>query len=185
MSKLLIITGLIGMLSFQQEKLVNTKIGDHIKVSLPESFYPMSESDLAQRYPSVRQPIGAFTNTSRLVDFSVKISATQWRESDVVMARDFFKASLINMYDRVNVIKEGIETINKRDFIVFEMDTRINGDRYKESMNDAVRQYVYIQYLIINGKTLVFTFTCPEQLKEKWQPVAQEVMQSVKVKNGI
>ena len=31
-------------------KLVKTKIGDHITVSLPDTFYEMSVQDIAQRY---------------------------------------------------------------------------------------------------------------------------------------
>jgi len=185
MSKLLFIAGLVSFLGFTQDKLVKTKVSDHITVSLPQGFFPMSNSDLAQRYPSVRKPMGAYTNMERMVDFSIKESATRWRESDVVIAKDFFKASLVNLYDRVKITKEEIQTIDDRKFIVFEMDTRINGDRYSLDKKDPVRTYVYIQYLLINGKTLVFSFTCPIQMKEQWQGTAQEIMQSVKVKNSI
>lgn len=185
MSKLLLIVGIVAFSGLQQEKLVKTKVGDHITVSLPQSFFPMSNSDLAQRYPSVRQPIGAYTNNDRLVDFSIKESATQWRASDIKIANDFFKASLVNLYDRVKFLKEEIVTIDDKQFMAFEMETRINGDQYSLDKKDPVRQYVYIQYLLINGKTIVFTFTCPLHMKQMWQESAQDVMQSLKVKNGI
>lgn len=170
------------MLSVPQEKMVKTKVTDGITVKLPESFYAMGATELAQRFPSVRRPLGAYTNEDRLVDFSVKISATQWRESDIEMAQQFFKASIYNLYDRVDPIQEGLREINKKNYIVFEFDSRINGD---EDNRQSVRAYSYAQYLLINGKTLVFTFTCPIKLKEKWQPMAREIMNSIKVKNSI
>ncbi|MDX1628674.1 MAG: hypothetical protein R3345_08240 [Fulvivirga sp.] len=181
MPKIICTLSLFVFFQLGAQDLQKTKIGEDITVMLPESFFPMSNSDLAQRYPSVRKPIGAFTTSSRMVDFSVKISATRWRDTDKEIARDFFKASLINMYDRIEFLKEEIKTINKKDFIVFEFESRIHGDEHL----DPVRKYVYIQYLLINGKTIVFTFNCPIQMKEEWQKTVEEIMESVKVKNSI
>lgn len=186
MAKFVCIALFTVLMAGDQVKLVKTKVNEHITVSLPESFYPMSDSDQAQRFPSVRQPIGAYTNSSRMVDFSIKESATKWRTSDLEIARDFFKASLVNMYDRVTFLREGeIEEINKNKYAVFELETRINGDQYDKQKNDPIRKYVYVQYLLINGKTLVFTFTTPMQMKEEWQATAREIMQSIKVKGSI
>lgn len=185
MSKILFLFFFITISGYGQVKLNKTKVNEHITVSLPEAFFPMSNSDLAQRFPSVRQPIGAYTNMERLVDFSIKQSASQWRESDFEMAKGFFKASLVNLYDRTKILKEEIKEINGHKFIVFEMETRIEGDRYSLDKKDPLRSYVYIQYLIINGKTLVFAFTSPVHMKDEWQPVAEEIMNSLKVKKGV
>ncbi len=168
----------------QQEKMVKTKIGDYITVSLPQSFYAMPPQDIAQRYPSVRSPLGAYTNHDRLVDFSVNISATRWQSTDIEIAKAFFKSSIVNLYDRVDFIREDISLVGDMRYIVFEFDSRINGDKYSLDQQDAIRKYTYLMYLLINGKTVVFTFNAPAQIKDKWVPVAQEVMQSIKVKHN-
>src|SRR6478609_7258684 len=80
-------------------RLVKTKIADGIVVLIPREFRPMDDLDFSQRYPSVRKPIAAYTNEAREVDFSVNISATQWSESDVEIAKQFFKAGVLNMFD--------------------------------------------------------------------------------------
>lgn len=170
---------------FAQEKMVKTKINDNITASLPTNFYPMSVEDLAQRYPSVRKPLAAYTNESRFVDFSINISATQWRPSDIEIAKDFFKASLINLYDRVDMIKEGIEEINGKQYMVFEFTSQINGEKYSLTNTGPVRKYIYIQYLIQKGKTIVFSFNCPVQLQQKWQSAAGDIMTSLKIKGSL
>jgi len=185
MSKIALVLSIISLVGLQSDKLVKTKVNEHITVSLPENFFPMSVSDLTQRYPSVRRPIGAYTNSQRLVDFSIKQSATKWRDSDIEIAKDFFKASLVNLYDRVKILKEEIVTINNRQYIAFEMETRINGDKYSLDKKDPVRSYIYVQYLLINGKTIVFALNAPIQMKEEWQSLTEEIMKSVKVRNGI
>lgn len=168
-----------------QNKLVKTKVNESITVSLPENLFPMSPQDIAQRYPSVRSPIGAYTNESRMVDFSVNVSATRWRASDVAMAKDFFKASIYNLYDKVTMIREELVEVNGKTFVSFEFDSRVNGEAYSLDKKEPIRRYNYVRYLIINGKTLVFSFNCHNRLKEDWQQTAGQIMSSVKVKKSI
>jgi hypothetical protein len=158
------------------------RITQEISVSLPDSFRPMDEMDLTQRYPSVRQPLAAYTNPDREVDFSVNISATQWPDQNVALAHKFFKASIYNLFDDVDMIEEGIHKINGREFIFFEFESRIKGDRRVEGLQDPVLRYTYIQYLIEPGRTLVFSFHCPRRLQNEWQPVARRIMQSIKIR---
>lgn len=173
---------LLALSSFTGSKLVKTKVADGISVSVSEELYPMTPEDIAQRFPSVRAPLGAFTNLGRVVDFSINTSATKWPDGDVVMAQQFFKASLRNLYDRVDIIGEGTQVLHKKNFIFFEFESRISGDRRKQELQDPVMKYTYIQYLVQKNRTLVFTFSCPKDLMEDWQPVAREMMKSIRVR---
>ena len=168
--------------SFTTHKLVKTKIADGIIASLPKELYPMTPEDVAQRFPSVRAPLGAYTNEDRLVDFSANISATNWPDGNVDMAQKFFKAGLYNLYDKLDLISEGIQVNHKKKFIFFEFDSRISGDRRKQGFQEPVLKYTFIQYLVEPNRTLVFSFTCPKDRKEEWQGTAREVMKSVRVR---
>jgi hypothetical protein len=168
-------------LAADRPKLVKTKITDTITVSIPKEWNPMDALDFTQRYPSVRAPLAGYTNEERTIDFSVNISATQWPDTDLELAQKFFKAGIMNMFDRVEMIQEGVYEVNKKKFIFFEFDSRING-RQQEGLQDPVLRYTYIQYLIEPGKALVFSFNCPRRDKEEWQDIARSMMKSVKVK---
>ncbi len=163
-------------------KLVKTKVSNGITVSLPAAMFPMTPDDMAQRYPSVRAPLGAFTDQDRAVDFSVNISATNWPDANVELAQKFFRAGLYNLYDRIDLIAEGTQILHKRKFIFFEFDSRINGDKRKQSNQEPILKYTYIQYLVESDRTLVFTFSCPREQKEDWRNTAREIMKSVRVK---
>ena len=108
MSRFLILIISIVFLSFDQPKLVKKKVSDNISVSVPEEWRPMDQLDFTERYPSVRAPLAAFTNDERSVDFSVNISATRWADKDLELAQQFFKAGISNLFDRVEMIHEGI-----------------------------------------------------------------------------
>jgi hypothetical protein len=183
MKKGLFMLLVVGMSSFTATtRLVKTKIADGIVVLLPRDFRPMDDLDFSQRYPSVRKPIAAYTNKAREVDFSVNISATQWSEKDVEIAKQFFKAGLLNMFDGVDMIEEGVQTLHGKQFIYFEFESRVKGERLKQELRDPVLNYTYIQYQIETDRTRVFSFNCPRRIRAEWQGTARKMMKSIKLK---
>jgi hypothetical protein len=179
--KFLLLLALV-MVSFDQAKLVKTKITDDITVSVPKDWKPMDGLDFLERYPSVRAPIAAFTNEARDADFSVNISATRWPDTNLDIAQKFFKASLSNMFDRVQIINEGSRELRGKKFIYFEFESRVNGNRQVEGNTDPVLKYTYLQYLIEPHRTLVFSFNCARSDRPAWEASADAIMNSVKVK---
>ncbi len=172
----------IVLTSFDQPKLVKTRVGDNITVSIPEGWKPMDNFDFTERYPSVRAPLAAYTNPERMVDFSVNISATQWPDANLELAQKFFKSSLMNMFDKVDIVKEGIQEVNKKKFIYFIFESRVNGNKTELGQNDAVTRYTYMQYLIEPKRTLVFSFSCPRKQRQECEQTAEKMMKSIKVK---
>ncbi len=163
-------------------KLSRVKVTDEISVLLPRDFKPMDELDLSQRYPSVRRPIAAYTNPDRQVDFSVNVSASQWPDNNLEMAQKFFKASLYNLFDNVDMINEGIREVSGKQFIYFEFESRVRGDVRNQSLRDPVLNYTCIQYLVEPSRTLVFSFNCPRRLRPEWQETAHEMMKGIRFK---
>ncbi|HOO10428.1 MAG TPA: hypothetical protein PKW06_10865 [Cyclobacteriaceae bacterium] len=178
--------GLLVFLYFfpheEGHKLVKTKITQDISVSIPRELMAMTPEDIALRHPSVRKPIAAFSNADRVVDFSIKTSATHWPDADLELSQKFFKAGLYNLYDRVDMTDEGIRDIHKKKYIFFEFDSRINGDKRAIGEEGPILDYTYIMYLVEKGRTLVITFSCPEQLKGEWQETAHAMMNSLRIK---
>ncbi|MFZ6000523.1 MAG: hypothetical protein ACOYW3_08415 [Bacteroidota bacterium] len=182
MRKLGLLLLVLPLVSMAPAKLVKTKVADGITVSLPTDLYPMTPEDIGQRFPSVRAPLAAYTNQDRMVDFSVNVSATQWPDGNVEMAQKFFKAALFNLYDKVDLVEEGIRTVKKKKYIYFEFESRTNANRRLEGGTEPILKYTCIQYLVEPGRTLVFTFSCPRAMREEWQDTARETMKTIRVK---
>jgi hypothetical protein len=163
-------------------KLIKVKVNDAITVSVPKDWLPMQEEDIIQRYPSVRAPLIAYTNQERVADFSVNVSATQWPDDDIELAKKFFKAGLVNVFDRVDMIDEGIHQVRGKKLIFFEFESRINGNRQQQGQTDPVLRYTYIQYFIEPGRAVVFSFNCPRRDRELWQETARAMMREVRIK---
>jgi hypothetical protein len=179
--RLLILT-LFPIVTFGQTSLVKTKVTKDITVSIPRGWIPMSQMDFVERYPSVRAPLVAYTNDERSADFSINTSATQWPDTDAELAQKFFRASLMNMFDKVDFIDQGVRESGGKKFIFFEFESRVNGNRTEAELKDPVLRYNYITYLVQKDRTLVFSFNCPRRLREEWYKTAAAIMKSVKVK---
>jgi hypothetical protein len=182
MIKLYIITCLFFIPVLQDTRWVRTNVNDEISLMLPKDFYAMTPEDIAQRYPSVRSPIGAYTNPDRVIDVSVKVSATQWGENDIELASKFFKSSIMNLYDQVNFTREELVEIDGKNYAVFEFDSRISGEEFALETTRAVRNYNYVQYVIHGGQTLVFSLQCPSPLRESCEAMGRRMMESIKLK---
>ena len=182
MQRGILFIAILFLCSFDNSRLVRVKISDTISVMLPKAFRPMDDLDFRERFPSVRKPIAAYTDEDRMLAFSVNISATQWPDSDLEVAQKFFKASLINMFDRVDFINEGIVEANKKQFIFFEFESRVNGASSSLELQGPVLEYTYIKYLVEPNRTTVFSFSCPRRMRPDWEVTARAIMSSIKVK---
>ncbi len=174
--------GIFFLFSFDSSRLVRVKISDDISVMLPKEFRPMDDLDFNERFPSVRKPLAGYTDEDRMIAFSVNISATQWPDSDLEIAQKFFKSSLMNMFDRVDILNEGISEVNKNKFVFFEFESRVNGKTMALEQQSPILEYTYIKYLVEPNRTLVFSFSCPRRMRPDWEVTARAIMSSIKVK---
>jgi hypothetical protein len=163
-----------------QEKLTKQKFGDGISMKVPQSFIPMNEKDMWQRVTSYRKSIALFTDMNRVVELGINRSFSVWREGDYEFMFEVYKSSILELFDEVDFIQEDIVLIRKQPFVVFEFVSKMYPD---ESLgNGAINKYIYVQYTIFKGQTLVFDFSCPLFQKDQWQSVASQMMNSIKLK---
>jgi hypothetical protein len=166
-------------------RLTNVKINKDITVALPVNFMAMSENEARQKYTTSKLPIALYTSIDRKTDFGINIIPTQWQDADLDMLKSFYRSSFLNLYDSVTFIKEEIQQINNRRFLVFEFISTLRPDPEAAIRQSTAINYVYLQYTLVNGKMVLFTFTSPASQREKWQGMAERVMHSVKIKKTL
>jgi hypothetical protein len=181
MQKIMLLVVILCMTSFDQPRLVKTQVSDGITMLIPKDWRAMDELDFRERFPSVRAPLAAYTDVNRELAISINISATQWEIPDVAIAKDFFKSSIYNTFDRVEMIAEGIHEVNGKQFVFFEFESTVRGKQEVLGQQAAILNYSYIQYLVGVDRTLVFSFHCPRRMRQEWQDQAKKIMRSIKV----
>ncbi len=173
---------LFSAFQITEDKFTRIDISEEISVSLPESFQPMTEDQMQQKFLSARPPLAAFTSPDQIADFSVSAANTRWRADDLPILKDFYRSSLLELYDEVDFLEEGIREINGTPVAYFEFTSVVKPDEDAITSKSPVHRYSYAQYTIRQNKAIVFTFSCPRQRQNQWQPIAQKVMESVKLK---
>ncbi len=165
-------------------QLNSTKVTDHITVSFPSDFRPMNEQEINNKYIYTRRPMALYTDYGVTVDFGINRGNNQWAQGDLNILKDFYKANIMSLYDEVSFKKEAMETINGREFAVFEFTATVKAEEDAISNEGTLRTYNYIQYTIVNNQTLVFTLSCAAVHQRKWETLASQIMQSVSIKKN-
>ncbi|MCA8832797.1 hypothetical protein [Hymenobacter pini] len=176
---LLLVLG--ALLAFAGPKLKKTAVGKNITLGVPESFAALPDDGIAAKYPSPRKPLAVFSNPSGRVDLSVQQKPTTFTNRDYALLLKIYKASIQNMYGKVQFLREDIQTVNKRDFVVLEFVSTVTDNRRGGNLA-PIRKYQLVQYAIEGDQLYVFTFDAPADEQAQWQPTAQAVMQSIVMK---
>lgn len=165
--------------------MVKTEVAENIFLSLPSTFRPMTDDEISGKYFSMQRPMAMYTDQNLLVDIGVNLSSSRWSENDISIMKSFQKSNIYSLYDEVEMISEGQKEVNGKNFVYFEFVSTVKGDKSSIKNNRAIKKYTLIQYLVKNGQSLVFNFTCPAAIQSKWQATAQDIMNSVIVKGKL
>ena len=172
---------ILMLFSFQMIKYVKTKVNDDITIMLPQEFTMMSPADLSRNYISSKEPLAAYTDQSRSVSLGINLAYSQWNEEDLEIMTSFYKSNIMQLYDEVQFITEEIKEINGKNYAVFEFIASVTDEEGTTVSQSAISKFVRIQYTIANKKTFLLNFSCPARQRDKWSPVAKEILESVKI----
>jgi hypothetical protein len=183
----LILLGL-SMLSLDTPKLSKRKIYDGVSVLMPEDWVVMSDNDIATRYPSTKKPLSVYMSADTKADFNMNNTKAKFAGQDAKMLHEIYKATIMETYDTSTVgeddpfrsdrvkksfkfLSDGVRTINKKEYAYFEYTSEFG----------SIKKYNYIMYAPHKKHVLIFNFTCDLRAMNVYQPVAQAMMNSVKV----
>jgi hypothetical protein len=116
------------------------------------------------------------------VDFSVNFSVSKWQSSDLELVQSFYKSNIANLFDNIEFLSESIEEINDRKYIVFEFTSSISEAQSVLRQGASIKKYYYIQYTLMQGSVLIFSFSTPQRIMNEWRSTAGEIMHTVKIK---
>ncbi|WP_347159697.1 hypothetical protein [Pontibacter chitinilyticus] len=169
-----------GVAFAQPVKLKKVQLSKEVSAQLPQDFAPLTDDQIAQKYPAIFKPLAVYTSSNGRIDFSVTPKPSQFRPQDLNMLREFYKANLLEAFTKVDFIRDEVTQIKGKDFVVFEFVSTVADERQSSNLA-PVQKYNIVQYTIQDKKLLIFTLQMPFSMKSEWQDTAHEVMNSVRV----
>ncbi len=166
--------------SFAQPQLITQEIGDEISMLVP--------AELTRANPAMQRStspaLAMFITTDGQTDLAVNYAQLRWGEADPKLLSQFYKANILNLYDQVNMLDEGIKEINGRAYIYFEFSGDIVDEPNAFAAERKSSDYTYIMYTIQDNGVLIFRFTSPASRMNYWRRPVAEVMQSITFSQG-
>lgn len=160
-----------------------TKLAEGARVSLPEGFRVMTDGEMKQKYPNFHKPIVMMTSKDDAADFGYNISFNQWGRN-LKLLKEFMKSNHTFYFTDIQYLQDTIITQGKRNFVVLEF---VSFTQNKETDRELppIRTYSYMMYTVEDNRILIFNYTCPARLMDKWRQAAPAVMSSIRIDAGL
>jgi hypothetical protein len=178
----LILLSSFGQFSIGQprEKLVyiSQRVADLVTVKVPESFKKLNDDQIADKIIASRKPLAMFSSPSGTADFSVSVgnsARNPWEDKDLKLMAEFQKSNIKAIFTSVEFTTDKIEKVNGQNFGIFEFISEV-----KEKGKPPIRKYNNVRYTIKKKNVLIFSFVCSEAERPLNEPIAEEILKSVK-----
>ncbi|NQY30156.1 MAG: hypothetical protein HRT69_11885 [Flavobacteriaceae bacterium] len=166
---------IIPLLSMTIEKIeleVKSLFDDKVELKIPIEFDIMSEELMKLKYPSERRPTLVYSNESGGINVALNFTENKASQELIEPYVDNFVNTFKNMYPSAEWKGSGAKNINGKKvgflkLITPAIDTKI---------------YNVIFFTDLNGKLLLCTFNCTEKSIKEWETTADEIMNSLKIK---
>lgn len=159
--------------SFGQIKLDKTisLLDNKVEILAPKELSKMSDEMWTLKYHDLPRPELVLTDENGEVNLLVDLTQQAAAESQISAYKDFRISNLKKRTD-IKILGEGIKNVNGKNigFIKFS--------------SQAIDQNIFNFYFftVVKGKILLFTFNCIEKLQPTWENVADEILNSLKIK---
>ncbi|MDA0193658.1 MAG: hypothetical protein O2887_00890 [Bacteroidetes bacterium] len=177
---------LLALLPFlypgQSGKFVRVNATNEISLSIPANFILLPDNAVFERHGHYRAPVAFYTDPTGEIDLSISQNVSRWRQEDIEIYKDFYKANILSLYDDAEFSKEEIKDVRGQQFAVFEFISTLREDEKSFRGPTALRKYTYIMYTVYKETTLIYNFTSDAKTKNQWSPVANEIMEGIALK---
>jgi hypothetical protein len=145
-------------------------IANKLEIEIPITFDKMSEDVLQKKYPSTNPPQIAYTNDKTTINIAFSETLNAIKDEQIPQAKDSLKnaikANAKAWYDD-GALKVNGKNVAYLDFLSQAIDCKI---------------YNHMMMMEVDNKLVIISFNCLEKDKQDWQPIAREIMNSIKVK---
>lgn len=159
--------------AFCQTKLDTISLlSSRVTLLAPVELKSMSDEMWSLKYQRRTRPILGLSDIDGEVNLLADMTQMAVSETQIAAFKDAQIQQLKKSRPDMEIIAEGVKTVNGKHVGYFKFLTQ------------AIDQKVFNYYFFtsVDGKLLLFSFNSIEKLRKKWEPVADEIVGSLKLK---
>lgn len=163
---------LLAATTLKIELEVKPLLNNKIELKIPKDFQIMSKEMLEKKYPRNNPPTLVFTNESGGINVGLNHTQSKATQGEIEMYRDALVRTFKSNFPNAKWKDSGIKEINRKNV------------GYMEVITPAADGKIYnlMFFTNVDGRLLICSFNCMEKNIPEWEPVAKEIMNSLKVK---
>jgi hypothetical protein len=165
---------LIPVFSFGQIKPDQkiSLVNDKIELLAPKGLTKMSDETWTLKYHTLPRPQLVLTDENGEVNLLADLTQQPVTESQMASYKDFRLANLKKTRTDIKILGEGVKTVDGKHigFIKFS----------SQAIDQNIFNFFF--FCVVNGKLMQFTFNSTEALQKNWEKVADEIVNSVRIK---
>lgn len=160
--------------SFSQIKPDQTNVlfDNKVEILAPKELSKMSAEMWAFKYHNLPRPELVLTDENAEVNLLVDLTDQPADESQIAAYKDFRINNLKKTRTDIKILGDGLKTANGKSigFIKFS----------SQASDQDIFNYYF--FTVFNGKILLFNFNCIGKLQKNWEKIADEMLDSLKIK---
>ena len=147
-------------------------LSERVEILIPKGFEVMTEQQMDFAYAKAQsRPSVIFTNNN-LISLAFNYSDNDADQDMVDVYAASFGKTYHKQYKEAKWFGDGVKTINNRKVGYLEF--------MKPEMGHEV--YTLVFFTDVEGKLMICTFNCADRQKPEWEPIAKQIMLSLKAK---
>lgn len=150
-----------------------TVMGQRISVLVPNDFMAMSDEMLKLKYPSDRRPTEVLTNEAGSINVAFNHTENPMAPNEVADAHPVLEQMFRNLYPSARWNRSELVRRGGRDFVLF--------DFWTPAVDTQVRNIMLCTS--VQGRFLLAGFNVARELEEVWGPIAERIIDSVRVRD--
>jgi hypothetical protein len=166
----IIISALAAFVFIDLEKRI--LIDDRIEILVPRDFKEMSKELISIKYPGNNRPKLILRDAAGTTNIAFNLLENRAESTMIETYQDLFTAAYKNKFSSATWISEDVTRINGRKVGFIKLIT--------DGLDQEIFNYLF--FTDSNGKLLPGTFNCLEKDMETWQPLSEQIVNSLKVK---
>ena len=147
-------------------------LSERVEILIPKGFEVMTEQQMDFAYAKAQsRPSVIFTNNN-LISLAFNYSDNDADQDMVDVYAASFGKTYHKQYKEAKWFGDGVKNINNRKVGYLEF--------MKPEMGHEV--YTLVFFTDVEGKLMICTFNCADRQKPEWEPIAKQIMLSLKAK---
>jgi len=143
---------------------------DRLELMVPESFSPMPEELVSEKYLSAQKPQVILTNRDYTIDITLNLLQDSLKEDQIPLCLQKLKNTICEVYPATLFFDE--EQLDADGTVVAYMDFK------SFSLGGPIYNVMFVS--AICKRPLIGTFNCPFEYWEQWRPVVFEMLKTVR-----